>query len=227
MRRAVEDFASLGNAPSKMKKNVEDFATQDYPVLLHRDKEGDYIAEIPDLPGCMTDAKTKEEALRQIEDAKRTWIAIALEKGVEIPLPRDLDEEPSGKLLVRLPKSLHRSLRWEAEREGVSLNHCIVFLLTKALALKFAEVSQESVQVVAQTEPDLLRSWHVQHDPWASILQFACAEHASFYSVVGVTPSIELRTRLSTEDDAEVDLSPIKLRSAKLLAERYGWGTGK
>jgi predicted HicB family RNase H-like nuclease len=41
--------------------------------------------------------------------------------------------EKSGKLLVRLPKSLHAALAEEAEREGVSLNHLIVAKLAQRL----------------------------------------------------------------------------------------------
>jgi len=145
----------------KKMKTAEDFASKDYPVLLHRDREGDYIAEIPDLPGCMTDARTKEEALREIEDAKRAWIAVALEKGMEIPEPRDLDGQPSGKILLRLPKSLHRSLWWEAEREGVSLNQSVVFLLTKAIGIRSLERARDEAMqafgapIVIQFDPDI------------------------------------------------------------------------
>ncbi len=150
--RATKTPCLSGNTPTEMEKRVEQLASREYPILLHKDKEGDYIAEIPDLPGCMTDAKSKEDALRQIEDAKRTWIAIALENGVEIPSPREMDEEPSGKLLVRLPKSLHRSLRWEAEREGISLNQSVVFLLTKALGVRSLEQARdEATKIIATT----------------------------------------------------------------------------
>jgi len=45
------------------------------------------------------------------------------------PLPSS-DNSYSGKLLVRMPKSLHRRLAETAEREGVSLNQYIVSLLS-------------------------------------------------------------------------------------------------
>lgn len=47
----------------------------------------------------------------------------------DIPLPSS-DNSYSGKLLVRMPKSLHRRLAETAEREGVSLNQYIVSLLS-------------------------------------------------------------------------------------------------
>lgn len=43
------------------------------------------------------------------------------------------EEEYSGKFLVRLPKSLHRQLAEEAEREGVSLNQWITAILSRAV----------------------------------------------------------------------------------------------
>ena len=120
-------------------KRTEELASRNYPVLLRRDSEGDFIAEVPDLPGCLTDGKTAGEAIANLEDAKRVWIEIALDKGLDIPEPRDLDQEPSGRFLARLPKGLHRSLQQEAEQEGVSLNQCLIYVLTKGLGVRALE----------------------------------------------------------------------------------------
>lgn len=69
-----------------------------------------------------------------IEDAKRGWIEVALEGGVEIPEPgQETDEEYSGRILVRTPKSLHRDLIERAKKEGVSLNQFINYQLSKGL----------------------------------------------------------------------------------------------
>jgi len=62
------------------------------------------------------------------EDAKKSWISSRLEKGLEIPEPRN--EDFSGKILLRLAKSLHRTLSNQAKREGVSLNQHILGLLS-------------------------------------------------------------------------------------------------
>ena len=51
-----------------------------------------YIAEVPELPGCMADGKTQEDALYNAQIVIKEWIETAKEMGREIP-------EPQGKLM--------------------------------------------------------------------------------------------------------------------------------
>jgi predicted RNase H-like HicB family nuclease len=46
-----------------------------------------YMAEIPDLPGCMSHGRTTEEARQSLEDAKREYIAALQERGLPVPAP--------------------------------------------------------------------------------------------------------------------------------------------
>ena len=46
-----------------------------------------YVAEIPDLPGCMSHGSTVEEARQNLEDAKREYLAALGERGLPIPTP--------------------------------------------------------------------------------------------------------------------------------------------
>ena len=106
----------------------------DYPVqLVRQDEDGDvfWLAEIPDLPGCMTDGATPDEALENLEDAKRLWVETLMGDGFDVPEPTQ-SREYSGKLLVRMPKSLHERLALSASREGVSLNQYVVSRLSSA-----------------------------------------------------------------------------------------------
>ncbi len=48
-----------------------------------------YVAEVPDLPGCMAHGKTRNAALAHIGDAMRLWLKTASELGREIPQPRE------------------------------------------------------------------------------------------------------------------------------------------
>lgn len=48
---------------------------------------GGYLATVPDLPGCMSDGETPEEALQNIEDAIEVWIDAAKELGHPVPAP--------------------------------------------------------------------------------------------------------------------------------------------
>jgi antitoxin HicB len=106
-----------------------------YPVTVYAAPEGGYVAEIEDLPGCITEGETLEEVFQRIEDTRRAWIEIQYEDGAEIPLPRT-EQQYSGKFVVRIPKGLHRQLAEEAKRQGVSLNQYVETLLATKATLK-------------------------------------------------------------------------------------------
>src|SRR5687767_2757423 len=98
----------------------------EYPFTvrpLSEDDGGGYLIEFPDLPGCMSDGETIEEAIENGADAMKCWIAAMREAGREIPMPTlAAEEDYSGKWQQRAPKSLHRRLSERARVEGVSLN---------------------------------------------------------------------------------------------------------
>ena len=73
-------------------------------------------------------AQSVESAAANAEDAKREWLAAAIEDGCEIPEPQD---EYSGQFKLRIPKSLHRDLALHARREGISMNQYCLYLLAK------------------------------------------------------------------------------------------------
>jgi len=112
-------------------KNLKDYLEFNYRVTLYRDEEGDYIAEIGDLQGCVAHGSTPAEALENLEHAKQVWMESRLEAGLEIPAPRSTVNY-SGKMLLRMPRYLHQRLSQQASAERVSLNHYIVSLLSEA-----------------------------------------------------------------------------------------------
>jgi predicted RNase H-like HicB family nuclease len=62
----------------------------EYPVRIERLAESDgggYLATVPDLPGCMSDGETPEEALRNVQEAIVSWIEAAKEWKQDIPKP--------------------------------------------------------------------------------------------------------------------------------------------
>ncbi|MEO6610324.1 MAG: type II toxin-antitoxin system HicB family antitoxin [Aestuariivirga sp.] len=61
-----------------------------YPVVVQPLKDedgGGFIATAPDLPGCMSDGETPEEALKNVQDAIAAWIEAANDMGRKIPKP--------------------------------------------------------------------------------------------------------------------------------------------
>jgi len=63
-----------------------------YEILIYWSNEDEcFLAEVPELPGCMAHGDTYKEALKNAETASKLWIETAKEIGREIP-------EPKGKL---------------------------------------------------------------------------------------------------------------------------------
>ena len=55
-------------------------------VVLYPDHEdGGWVAEVPSLPGCVTQGATREQAIENVRDAIATWIAGAEDVGIAIP----------------------------------------------------------------------------------------------------------------------------------------------
>lgn len=126
------------------RKDLKFYLNLRYPITIHPDPDGGYVAEIEELPGCMTQAETIDEAFKAIEDARQVWIQGTYEMGQDIPLPRDM-EEYSGKFMVRIPQSVHRNLVRSAKREGVSLNQYVTSLLAAGVQ---GDVVKENMDAV-------------------------------------------------------------------------------
>ncbi len=60
-----------------------------YRIILYWSEEDSaFIADVPELPGCMAHGETQEEALRNVNDAIGLWIDTARELGNPVPEPR-------------------------------------------------------------------------------------------------------------------------------------------
>lgn len=116
-----------------MKKNngIKDFLNLNYTIHIQK-VDDEYLVKIIELNGCFTVGKTKEQALELIEDAKKIWIEACIKQGKEVPMPRD-DDDYSGKILLRMPKALHRVISQEAANQGVSINQYLLYLVSSKL----------------------------------------------------------------------------------------------
>ncbi len=64
-----------------------------YEIIIYwSDEDEAFIAEVPELPGCVSDGQTCREALSNVEIIIQEWIETAKEEGREIP-------EPKGRLI--------------------------------------------------------------------------------------------------------------------------------
>lgn len=112
-------------------KITEEYLKKPYSRILIPDEEsGTYTAMILEFPGCIAQGDTPQEAYEHLEDAAKDWIETAIDLKQEIPSPAQ-SVSFGGKVLLRLPKSLHRQLTLIAERDVVSLNQFIVSALAE------------------------------------------------------------------------------------------------
>jgi antitoxin HicB len=66
--------------------------TLEYPIVivpLGAEDGGGYFAFAPDLPGCVSDGATPEEAAVSVQDAVREWLAAQTDRGAKVPVPGD------------------------------------------------------------------------------------------------------------------------------------------
>ncbi|HVX29285.1 MAG TPA: type II toxin-antitoxin system HicB family antitoxin, partial [Nitrolancea sp.] len=90
-----------------MRRSLDEYLALEYPFNVIADPDGGYVIVYPDLPGCLSVADSLDEVCPMAEDARRGWLTVAYEQGMEIPLP-SYPEEYSGRFNLRLPRSLHR-----------------------------------------------------------------------------------------------------------------------
>jgi antitoxin HicB len=108
----------------------------EYPIVLAPATNGDgpgWVASVEELPGCEAHGPTPERAAAGMGDAVERWLREARAAGREVP-PPGAAAAHSGKLLVRMPRSLHAELVRASDREGTSLNAYIVAALSASVA---------------------------------------------------------------------------------------------
>ena len=107
---------------------------EEYPFVvqpLSDDDDGGWLVTFPDLPGCMADGESVEEAIHEAKDAFEAWIEGWDAMGRTIPEPGS--GGASGKFVLRTPKSLHAKLAARARQEGVSMNMLAVSILAESM----------------------------------------------------------------------------------------------
>ncbi len=117
-----------------MNRNKFDLAAYPFQIRpLPKEDGGGFLIEYQDVPGCMSDGETPEEAMENGRDALRSCLRTMREFGDPIPRPGAFGES-SGQWRQRVPKSLHARLVARAAQEGVSLNTLVTTLLAEGLA---------------------------------------------------------------------------------------------
>jgi antitoxin HicB len=93
------------------------------------------LIEFLDIPGCMSDGETPEEAIANGRDALKACLMTLQEFGDPIPKPSSVPAS-SGQWRQRVPKSLHARLVIRAQQEGVSLNTLVTTMIAEGLGAR-------------------------------------------------------------------------------------------
>lgn len=111
---------------------VEQIASRPYGVQFEygEDRSEGVLARVVEWPDCFAAAQTRAEAAAALEDALRTMVRYHLEEGLPIPEP---GQDYGGKILLRLPKTVHRDADRRAKAEGVSLNQWLGSAIAREL----------------------------------------------------------------------------------------------
>jgi antitoxin HicB len=149
-----------------------------------RGKSG-WTASIEELPDCTAAGSSPEEAVQRVRKAMEKWVSSALERNEQIPEPRT-GSTASGRLLVRMPKTLHSQLARAAEHESVSLNQFITSSLASAVAWRGLHPASKNSQPAHPDDVETrgLRGWLRENLLLAALL--------ANFAVVGVAAIIAI-----------------------------------
>jgi antitoxin HicB len=115
----------------KAKTKIPEYSLTVRP--LSKDEGGGWLVEYPDIPGCMSDGETIEEAIANGREALRDTLAVFKESGRRIPKPA---AAAPAQWRQRLPRSLYVKLTAQAETEGVSINSLVTAIIAEAVGRK-------------------------------------------------------------------------------------------
>ncbi len=104
-----------------------------YNISLRRvsvDGDALFEARVKEFPDATEYAETAQEAYELALDTVEASLEVLQENGKPIPKPSETIDEYSGRVTLRVPKSLHRTLALAAKDEEISLNQYMVSLLS-------------------------------------------------------------------------------------------------
>jgi antitoxin HicB len=108
-------------------RNPESYRISIRPLSV--EEGGGYLVEYPDVPGCMSDGETIEEAIANGRQALNDTLAFLKQTGRELS---PAATEPA-QWRQRLPRTLYTKLTEQAKKEGVSINSLVTAMIAEAI----------------------------------------------------------------------------------------------
>jgi antitoxin HicB len=145
---------------SEIVKDIAHYLSLPYATVLRRDEDGDTVARIEELPGCVAHGKDEAEAIENLKSMQKLWIEECIAGGNDVPEPESEESLPSGKFVQRVPRSLHRQLTRMAKHEGVSLNQLVTSILSQAVSgAAWEKVAERLLCKYLPTEASDMHGW--------------------------------------------------------------------
>jgi predicted RNase H-like HicB family nuclease len=162
------------------RRTKHELLNRPYSRILIPEEDGTYTADMLEFSGCHAEGDTAAEAIKNLEEAAAEWIDAAIDQGQEIPPPM-ASRGYSGKINLRLPKSIHKQAARFAQRDDVSLNQ----FFTNAIAARVGaeELGERVVQRLERRLPFVIAIMNVDQTPSAitfpmqapgALLQYQC-----------------------------------------------------
>jgi predicted RNase H-like HicB family nuclease len=106
--------------------SIDEYMRRPYSRVLIPDADtGTYTAEVAEFPGCVAQGDSPKEAYEALEEVAREWLAATIDAGKAVP-DALAENEYSGRIALRLPRSLHKQAAECAQFEETSLNQFLV-----------------------------------------------------------------------------------------------------
>ena len=126
--------------------DIQEYLSRPYARVLVADETGGYTAQILEFPGCFAEGDTAEEAIRNLDDAMADWIETVIESEGRVPDPLE-SQGYSGRLVLRMPKSIHKQAVARAVLDGVSLNQWMLDAIAQRMGAE--RRSDELARIIA------------------------------------------------------------------------------
>lgn len=115
---------------AKTDSKIRTILARPYVRRLLPDEGGGYTAYIHEFPGCVAEGETADEALKSLDNAAASWLAVSLANGQAIAEPLQ-PFEYSGKIALRLPRGLHKDVAELARLQECSVNQLLAVAISE------------------------------------------------------------------------------------------------
>ena len=106
-------------------EKIKSYLNKPYARIVIPVEPSGFHAEVLEFPGCFAQGETLEQAYSNLETAAESWIEACLAQDHEVPEPSS-SLTYSGRIVLRLPRSIHQKAAQLAERDATSLNSYLV-----------------------------------------------------------------------------------------------------